>query len=306
MAVAPTTHAPSGQTGTTAPAPTSPQSANTSPPSAEPTPQPTEPTAVDILPQENRVNTDADVFDEIDDGFLGTQQPVPDTPAISSTTPIPAQPPVAPGAAPAEATAPDGTPPATTPPGDGTAALEEYRKNAVGKLESYFALDQAAADELTTDPVAAVPKLMARTMFETIQATMQAVHHFLPQMIEQQNVRQVAAKEAEDKFFGAWPKLDRKVHNEYIRQAAAIYRQMKPQASLDDIIRDVGAQTMVAFKIPAETPKAPWQKSQPTQATTPPHRPAAAAAPRTAPMESPKRNIFVEMANEFADGLHDD
>lgn len=245
----------------------------------------------------------------MDDDFLGTQQPVQDTPAITSTSPAPqVQPPTAPGAAPAEGTPPEGTPPAVTPAGDGAAALEEYRKNAMGKLESYFALDQAAADELATDPVVAVPKLMARVMFETIQATMQSVQHFLPQMIEQQSVRQVAAREAEDKFYTAWPKLDRKVHNDYIRQAATIYRQMKPGASLDDIIRDVGAQTMVAFKIPAETPRQPWQKAatQP-QGSPPPHRPAAAAAPRTAPAEqTPKRNIFVEMANEFADGLHDD
>lgn len=191
---------------------------------------------------------------------------------------------------------------------DGSVALEEYRKNAVGKLESYFALDQSAADELTTDPVVAVPKLMAKVMFETIQATMQSVQHFLPQMIEQHTVRQASAKDAEDKFFSSWPKLDRKVHNDYIRQAASIYRQMKPGASLDEIIRDVGAQAMVAFKIPVETPKAPWQtKSQAQPASPPPHRPAAAAAPRTAPVEqAPRRNIFVEMANEFADGLHDD
>lgn len=292
------------------PAPTStPTSSPTvvAPETAAPAPQPTEPTAESILPAD-RVNTDADAFDEIDDGFLGTQQPAPETPVITATSPVPpVQPPPVPGAVPAEGTVPDGTPPATTTPVDGAAALEEYRKNAVGKLESYFALDQAQADELATDPVVAVPKLMAKVMFETIQATMQSVQHFLPQMIEQQTVRQASAKDAEDKFYGAWPKLDRKVHNDYIRQAASIYRQMKPQATMDEVIRDVGAQTMVAFKIPVETPRQPWSKAPQQPGSPPPHRPAAAAAPRTAPVEqTPRRNIFTEMANEFADGLHDD
>ena len=300
MAVAPQ-GSPTAPTTTPTPTPTAPAVAAPEAPAL----QPTEPTADEILPALDRSNTDPDVFDEVDDGFLGVQQPVPDTPVVTSATP-PLQPTPTPEAAPAE---PGQQPaPTTTPPADGAAALEEYRKNAEKKLESYFALDEGAANELATDPVVAVPKLMAKVMYETIQATMQSVNHFLPSMIEQHNVRQAAANEVENKFYAAWPQLDRKVHGDYIRQAATIVRQMRPNATLDDVIRDVGAQTMVAFKIPAAPPpKAPWQKTAQPQAPTPPHRPAAAAAPRAEPTPpAQKRNIFMEMANEHIDGRYDD
>jgi hypothetical protein len=302
MAVAPTT-APTTpsptQTATPSPATTPPETAPTSP-------EPSEPTAEDILPAETRTNTDANIFDEIDDSFLGTPKDAVEGRAITAETPLPAQPPAAPGAAPAEGVpAVPGTepPPAITPAVDGKAAFEEYRKIANEKLVSYFALDQNAADELAADPVSAVPKLMARTMFETIQATMQAVHHFLPQLIEQHEVRRVAAKEVEDKFYTTWPKLDRKAHDSFIRQAASVYRQMNPSATLEQIINAVGAQAMVAFKIPTETPKAPWQRNPATpQTPTPPHRPAAASTPRAAPTPTERRNIFTEMADDFAAG----
>lgn len=195
--------------------------------------------------------------------------------------------------------------PASTP-GDGAAALAEYRRNAEEKLTALFALDDAGVDELTTDPAKAVPKLMAKTLFETVQATMQAVHHFLPSLIEQIDARRTADREAESAFYKAWPKLDRKVHGTYIQQAANIHRQMNPKAKLEDIIRDVGAQTMVAFKIPQEPVRAnPWNKG-PAAGTTPPapHRPAP-AAPRM-PDATPKRNIFTEMANDLLDGRFDD
>ena len=285
-------------------------------------------------------------FDDVDTSFLGTlndapepdaaaapQEPAPaaaaapapvqpdaqgataEAPAADPSKPgdVPPTPPLAPSA--------DGQPSATTPaqqqPVDAAESarlLTEYRTKAMQGLEAYFQLDEASADLLATEPQKAVPQLMARTMFETIQATMQAVHYHLPALIRNITAREQQTRSYEDKFYAAWPKLDRgnAEHAKAVDTFARAYRQVNPQAKFEDLVRDVGAQVSVALKLPLDAATAPANGAAQGATTAaqaiPPHRPAAAAAPRSGPAaDGASANIFERMAEDFISGReHDD
>lgn len=235
-------------------------------------------------------------------------EPVPGTTAIAAPV---APTPVVPGAV----TQPEVPPttavaaPAPTVPEAPRITVEEiqktYRESRAAAealiASSHYKLDDATLLELDENPSAAIPKLLARVYMDAITGAVSHMVQHLPAMIGRVAEGQTTATKAEEEFFQAWPQLAGK--NAEVSHFGVQYRKMFPQASKADFIRDVGAQVVVALKLPfngagAQAPVAPTPPA-------PPFRPAGAGtgaipAPRQGSKPS---NPFEAFAEEM---MHDD
>ena len=213
--------------------------------------------------------------------------PAPEAPA-APTPPVPpteVQPQV-PQQPPAEVR-PEPTQPSAAP----QPTVAEMRAQAEDTLATqHYALNQEQVDEFDADPASFIAKLSARVYMDAVTNSLTHVLQSLPQLVEH-TLKQHDVVEAEEvKFFEAWPKLS--THREDVVTIAQVYRQLHPQATSDQFIRDVGAQTMVALKLTVDAPAA----AQPQPAQPQPFVPAAASPPAGA--SPPPTNPFEQMALE--------
>ena len=224
-------------------------------------------------------------------------------PALQPTVPTPAAPEVTPAPAPVATPAPAPaapqavqsevapTPPvqteATPPlaPEDTFRVLSETIARERPKIIDAVATGQyqLTNEELTliaTEPEKVLPTLMARVHINAVQGVLSHVAQQLPAVVGGMIKAQQAQADLESKFYSAWPQLDRTKHDTTVRQLAAAYRQLNPNASFDDCVRVVGAQAAVALGVATVPPvAAPAVAPAPVRAV--PFQPAAAAA-RTA------------------------
>lgn len=123
-----------------------------------------------------------------------------------------------------------------------------WRKQTEDALaKSHYALSQEQADELDINPAEFIAKAMSRVYLDAVTATLTQTMQFLPQMIQGIQTQEKASNANEDVFFGRWPKL--KEHQATVLRVGQVYRQLNPQASMEQFINEVGAQTMVALRI---------------------------------------------------------
>lgn len=165
------------------------------------------------------------------------------------------------------------------------------------KLEQEVALNHYNLSDdqqvrLDDGDVTLLPELMAKVYTD---ATTSAVSHMIsqfPRLIEEALQNRETTNNNEQVFFKQWPQLNVKDHGDTIQHFGNLYRQMNPQASPEEFIRDVGAQTIVALKletgVKTETPKVEEVK---------PFQPASAGG--TTMLATPTNNPFEQMASEF-------
>lgn len=175
--------------------------------------------------------------------------------------------------------------------------FRESREEAVNLLATqHYALDEETAEALAADASTVIPKLMARVQMDAVQVSLSHMAANLPRMVEQALKMRETDNSAEEKFFEAWPQLDRTKHTVTVQKLGAAYRQMNPTATLDEFIQHVGASTMVAHKISPEpvTPVTPEPAAaQPAK----PFKPAGSSPPSGSP--APQTNPFAKMSDDF-------
>lgn len=178
--------------------------------------------------------------------------------------------------------------------------FQEYRGQVMEKLVTQFQLSDEEADEFMTNPKEIVPKFAARLYLDVFESVMRGVHQSVPGMIVQtQEVRNTAEK-AEQAFFAKWPMLQATQHRDTIMRLGAAYRQAHPQASTEQFINDVGAQAIVALRLPFEGMGE--QVRMPEGVTPadniPPPRPAG-SGPVQKPVGMGSQNAFTLLDMEF-------
>jgi len=107
-----------------------------------------------------------------------------------------------------------------------------------------FQLSPEDIKAIEKDFVAELPKLASRVWFEAYTSSINWMAQQVPQMMRSEMRRFGQSMRAETDFYQAWPGLDRGKHHSQVLQFGRVYRQMYPQASVQEFIRDVG--TMVA------------------------------------------------------------
>lgn len=219
----------------------------------------------------------------------GDSAPISPPPSPAATTPAAAsgtQPPAAAKPAAAEPTAPPAAPPAQTPAAttgekpaaaspqpatpaapaaerqidryDPGALSQHLRQNEAAAIqyvaENVFRLTPEEAEGLETDVMGTVPKLLAKAFVMSQQNVLTQLASIVPTMIQRQNEAMKRHGENEGKFYAAWPSIKQSEHGAIVTKYAAVYRQMHPEASLEQMIQDVGPMVMMAARIPATPP----------------------------------------------------
>ena len=229
------------------------------------------------------------------------QPPVPTAPQmtpappVATVAPVPDPAAVQPTAAPTPSVQTDPQP--TAPPAPSPNAPEEAFRvlsDAITR-ERPAIIDAVAAgqyqltnEELTlvaTEPEKVLPTLMARVHVNAVQGVLTHVAQQLPAVVGGMIKAQQMQADLENKFYSAWPQLDRTKHDNVVRHLAATYRQMNPSASFEDITRIVGAQALFAAGIAPQAAVTPAAPAAPVTRQVP-FQPAAAARTAAAPGRS--------------------
>lgn len=235
--------------------------------------------------------------------------------APAATTPAPATAPAPAAAAPASSPAPAPEAAATPQPGNVPTpsagdplaladSLEQHRDAALAHLaDTRFKLSEEEITELETDAAKAVPKLLARAFLESQTQMMRFVAQAIPQMFQQQTRVQSANRSAEEKFFAAHKELDinNPQHKQTVAQYAIAFRQANPQASLDDVIKNVGvmAKTILGVTAAPASAAAPSPPGLPANAPAPvPFRPAVGSGAPANPIPA-SDNPWAGMSQDY-------
>jgi hypothetical protein len=153
------------------------------------------------------------------------------------------------------------------------AGLEFHRDAVLAHLaQTKFALTDQDIQELETDVVAAVPKIMSRAFFESQVSMQKFLAQAVPGMVKQFQAVTRANDDAEKMFFDAHKVLDIKnpSHRAAAVRIATTYRQANPNIPLQQLIAEVGPMVAATLRLNGAT--RPAAATQPRGGT--PFRPA--------------------------------
>lgn len=239
-------------------------------------------------------------------------QPTPTTPAQPAAQPPAAPAPVVPTAAPTVATppaqpqaaapaAPAQPAPAAQPAApseqDAVAQYRSWRENTIKTLsETDFAIDDKTAEEIEANP-RALSRLAANVYLSAVENSVAAVteqlNQTLAQRIEMVLENRTTGQKNVDDFYGAWPAL--KAHENIIGPMAVTFRQLQPNLSRDDFIKQFGNYAHLTLNIPIQAPAA--APAAPTPKPIAPHMPIGGGAPRGGqPAAAAPANVFAALA----------
>ncbi len=180
--------------------------------------------------------------------------------------------------------------------------LNERRGEAVETLaKTHFALSDEQMQDIDENPREAIPKLLASLYIDAVQGSVSTLVAQLPNIVQTINTNTEEARKAEEAFFEAFPLLGSKPeYRAHVAKVAKLHRKLNPKASREEMIRDVGVQTSLAFKLPI--PGAENVKGKET-AEVKPFKSAGAEGQPTGKPVTKSQNQFEQLAEEM---LEDD
>ncbi len=200
-------------------------------------------------------------------------------------------------AQPAEATPPEqaAQPDPALTPEQAAEMRQKWLDDSVQHLvDNVFNMSDEDIELFEESPEKVLPKMAATATIHAIEATTQTVLAQIPRLVQQTLDQQKVQQQGNDAFFEAWPQLKDAKYMETLTRIGQTYRNLNPQAPVEQFIAEVGAQAMFALKLPMEAQPAPQPTPQPAPASQPPHVPAGRAN-ATPPPPAPL-NEFAELA----------
>lgn len=265
------------------------------------------PASVESSAPEPAANTDVDLSfifgNEGDDPADTIVAPVV-TPPVAATPAPPPVPPVPPAgvepakpATPAPAVPAEPVTPAAPAPTEPTSAaapqLDPFDPTALASAlvkdeaaavqhvaDTIFKLSDEEIEALESNTAETVPKLLAKAFIKSQVNMLQQMGRLVPMMVTRHGVVMKRHAENEGKFYSRWPdiKADNEQHKALVNQYAAVYRQMNPTSTLQEMIERLGPMVMMAANIVPTLPGA-----QP--ASTSPLAPAGLRPPQPSPFQ---------------------
>lgn len=143
-------------------------------------------------------------------------------------------------------------------PGEPGRLAEALQANEAALIESVaqrYALSNEEREALETDVVGTVPRLLAKLHVRVMTNVLNQMAQNIPHMIERQMRVSKANAENADKFYSRWTDIKKDVHGETVMRLGALYRQMNPNASMEQMIEELGPLVMLQAKItPSQKP----------------------------------------------------
>jgi len=116
--------------------------------------------------------------------------------------------------------------------------------------QSVFKLEQKDLEGLETDIAATIPLLLSRVAVFAQQQALTQMGRLMPSMMMRfgEMVQKHSANER--LFYEAWPSLSRAQHGQQITELGIRYRQMFPNATLDQMIDHLGPLALSQLGMP--------------------------------------------------------
>lgn len=172
--------------------------------------------------------------------------------------------------------------PSQKPPGPSEEEFKEIEKKALADLTASYSITDEEAESYQLNPKEVVPRALAQVHLRTVRSaaehTARMIAQVVPQLIEQHFVNQKTYEDNIRAFTDAWPDLKEDLADTkssgymVVNEIGAKYRQLYPDASRDQFIKDVGAMAMVRLGRHNRPAVAP-QQQQPKK-SLPPYNPA--------------------------------
>lgn len=180
---------------------------------------------------------------------------------------------------------------------------EKLRQEALQQLREEYRLDEEAARRFEADPAATLPELAAQLHVRVYDAVFASIQQMIPQMVEAVLAQRERVQSFEQRFFERWPQL--REHKATVERFLQAYRMAVPTASEDELIRNVGAQAVIALQLPIEAKQQEPAQQAPAPEPSPQavgrERKGARPAP-TVPTPPPQPqqtgNIWEELIHE--------
>lgn len=245
---------------------------------------------------------DADDVGEDQGQVEGDAEIVGEPPAVA--TPAAETPPTPPSAETPPVTPPTETPPTApvTPPTPETPAPDytAWRTERLGQLEQQYALNEADAAAMLTEPETVLPKLAAAVHMEVLESAMRGMQAMLPVLMQQLNQHTELNTKAKNLFTSINPDLADPQFEPAIMQLGQVYRNVNAKAGPEEAARAIGNLVRSALGIAAPAAAAPTAPAVAPAAPVP-FTPARGGGSGNAPI--PASNVYTQLANEF---LQDD
>jgi hypothetical protein len=194
---------------------------------------------------------------------------------------------------------------------------EQLQAQAIEQLTTtMYALSDEDKNALIAEPDKVLPGLAAR-MHVTMQVQLaQQIAQILPGIIQGQLAQANKVQGLENSFFGQYPELNKPQFKATVQESLAMIRQVNPQASREEVMRDGAALAAVRLRTrlggaqePAQMPALP--ATMPLASPTAPVQPAVAQQPPpftpaqsgggsepVVPTDPNLDNIFAQLAND--------
>ncbi len=190
----------------------------------------------------------------------------------------------------------------------------ELEAKAIDHLMSTeYALSEDDKNALISEPDTVLPRLAARMHVRMQVQTAQQLAQIIPAMIEQQLKQHTKVQGLEQSFFGQYPELNKPEYRDTVAQSLTMIRQVNPDASREEVMRDGAALAAVRLKVrlgdarpgapvpatPQNMPLAPpinQQRPQPQGPFTPVQ--SGGASEPVVPTDPNQGNIFAMLAND--------
>lgn len=113
--------------------------------------------------------------------------------------------------------------------------------------QALFKLTNEEVEALETNVIGTIPRLLGKVMIKMQQQQLAQMSRIVPLMIGRYANTMLRHSSNENKFYAAWPGIDRHRHGDLVRKYGAVYRAMNPHATLDGMIRELGPMVMAAL-----------------------------------------------------------
>lgn len=130
--------------------------------------------------------------------------------------------------------------------------LQKMRDDFISQTAEGFQFSEEEAEELRVEPEKALPKILAKVQVQALESAVQIMRANLPELVRQQLGANQSAMTAEKKFYGKFPELKSKEAVKVAEGMAKAYRSANPDATLDEVIDNVGYMTWRKMGLPLD------------------------------------------------------
>ncbi|MEE8342357.1 MAG: hypothetical protein V3R51_01020 [Gammaproteobacteria bacterium] len=162
--------------------------------------------------------------------------------------------------------------------------------------KEHYAWTEDQVRRLDEGDTTVIAEFGARVYTDAVTGAMAQMLSHLPEMIGNVLEARGQGEASEKQFYAANPHIDPDAHGETVKNMAASYRQMNPQATQEQAIQEIGAMVTVALRLPQDA--APVAPVPPTPPPVPAFQPAGAGGNASA---IPTAQTAIETFNEEFD-----